>query len=225
MSFYEAKSWKERLVQMQAVKDKCNAIINKLALPKDDARREGLIHVRQFCNTLAAVPMQLQKKAEIAKVRPVVMSILGITNVADLKSCLCDLNRNAKTSFVTMVQFALENMIEQVLSSIPGENGFNNFSQSSRRLIKVTGLSNAKDKYELIFVPARMRNSLHAGGIHKKSNISVVIDGKEYLFERNKRVSCASWSHLMHAFYNGLDVYEDMLLSTVVKGVRKIEVA
>jgi len=224
MSFNKAKSWNDRLLQMNDLKGKCNAIINKLALPKDDARTEGFIHIRQFCNTLAAVPMKLQQNAEIAKVRPLVMSILGITNSNDLKLCLGDLNKNAKTSFVTMVQFALENMIEQVLSSIPGEKGFENFSKTSRRLIEVTGISDAKDKYELIFVPARIRNSLHAGGIHKKSNITFVIDGEQYIFEKNKRVSCASWSHLMHAFYNGLDVYEDMLLSPVVKAIQKIEI-
>lgn len=223
MSFNKAESWKDRLVQMQAVKNKCNAIIKNLALPEDDARTEGLVQVRQFCNTLAAVPMKLQQNAEIAKVRPIVMSILGITNANDLKSCLGDLNKNAKTSFVTMAQFALENMIEQVLSSIPNERGLGRFSRTSKRLMKVTGLSNPEDKYNLIYVPALIRNSLHAGGIHKKPNWPpVVIDGEQYMFEKNKRVSCASWSHLMHAFYNGLDVYEEMLLSPVVKAIQKI---
>lgn len=224
MPFYKGKSWKDRLLQMQALKDRCNAIINKLALPRDDARTEGLIHVRQFCNTLAAVPMKLLQKAEIAKEQPLVMHILGITNINDLGSCLGDLNKNAKASFVTMIQFSLENMIEQILSSIHNEKGFGNFSQTSKRLIQVTGLSNPKDKHDLIYVPALIRNSLHAGGIHKRADLTVVIDGEQYKFEKNKRVSCASWSHLMHVFYNGLDVYQDILLSPVVKSIQKIEI-
>ena len=65
--FCLAKSWKERSLQIQAVKDKCNHILTRLALPDDDARAQGIIHIRQFCNTLAAVPIKLQQNAEIRR--------------------------------------------------------------------------------------------------------------------------------------------------------------
>lgn len=133
--FYLAKTWKERGLQIQAVKDKCNHILEKLALPNDDTRAEGIIHVRQFCNTLAAVPIKLQQNAEIRKNVPIIMQLLGLHRPEHLKSCLGDLNKNAKLSFVTMTQFSLENCIERVLDAIPGEKAQGTFSKSSLRLL------------------------------------------------------------------------------------------
>ena len=82
-------------LQIHAVKDKCNHILSELSLPKDDARAEGIIHVRQFCNTLASVPIKLQQNAERPNNVPIILRLLGLQRVEDLKTCLGDLNRVA----------------------------------------------------------------------------------------------------------------------------------
>jgi hypothetical protein len=220
--FYLAKSWKERGMQIQAVKDKCKHILEKLALPNDDARAEGIIHVRQFCNTLAAVPIKLQQNAENNRYVRAIMQILGLQQPKDLKSCLGDLNKNAKVSFVTMTQFALENCIERVLDAIPGEKAQGIFSKSSLRLLEVTKVVEPQTKHEILMVPARIRNTLHSAGIHSRASRTIVIDGESYKFEKGKRLSCASWSHLMHCLLNVLDIYEKMLCSSVVTSISEI---
>ena len=151
------------------------------------------------------------------------MSLLGIKDVKDLKSCLSDFNRNAKASFVTMAQFVLEHCVEQILNALPGEQALGTFNKSSERLVQVTGIPDAAYRHELILVPAWIRNALHAGGIHKRVNKTVMIDGEPCMFEKHKRISCASWSHLMHVFLHGLDVYEEMFCSPEVAAIRRIE--
>lgn len=222
MAFHPAKTWEERGLQVQTLKDKCNDLLQKLHLPKDDARTLGIVHVRQFCNTLAAVPIKLSQNAEIRENVPIIMKILGLNNPNDLNTCLGDLNDNAKASFVTVVQFALENCVKRVLYAIPGEKARGGFSKSCRRLIEVTKLADPSIKYEILMVPARIRNSLHAGGVPSRGSNPVDIDGERYVFENGKRVACASWSHLIHAFYHGLYIYEEMLCSPKVKMIPRI---
>ena len=52
-----------------------------------------------------------------------------------------------------------------------------------------------------------------------------MIDGEPYRFEKGKRVTCGSWSHIFHVFRNGLEIYEELLLAPAVKSVARIPVA
>jgi hypothetical protein len=221
--FCLAKTWKERGLQIQAVKDKCNHILGKLALPNDDVRAEGIIHVRQFCNTLAIVPIKLQQNAEIRRNVPVIMQLLGLQHRDHLKSCLGDLNKNAKVSFITMTQFALENCIECMLDALPREKAQGTFSKSSLRLLAATKVADHQTKHDILMVPAWVRNTLHSGGIHSRASKTIVIDGESYDFEKGKRLSCASWSHLVHCLLNALAIYEEMFSSSVVASIPKID--
>lgn len=222
--FHLAKNWQKRGRQVQEVKDKCNHIIEKLDLPNDDARTEGIIHVRQFCNTLAFVPIKLQQQAEIRQNIPTIMRLLGLQRPEYLQFCLGDLNKNAKVSFITMTQFVLENCIERVLDAMPDEKAQGTFCKSSLRLLEIAKVANHHSKHEILMVPARIRNALHAGGIHNRTSKTVMIDGESYKFEKGKRPSCASWSHLMHCLSNALDIYEEMLCSSIVTSIPKINI-
>ncbi len=225
MPFHRATNWKDRMLQIQAVKDKCNEILGNLKLPKEDVRALAIIQVRQCCNTLAAVPIKLCQSAEVNSNVPAMMTLLGVSRPDDLESCLDDLNRNARISFVTVVQFALENCIERVLDAIPSQKALGSFSKSSGQLIDVTELEDPSSKHDILMVPAWIRNTLHAGGVHSRRSKTVVIDGEAYEFQEGKRVECASWSHLLHAFRSALAVYEQILCSTPVVSIWRIDVA
>ena len=153
------------------------------------------------------------------------MRLFGIREVETLESWLSDLNKNAKLSFITMIQFALENCIKCVLNALPGEKGFKKFSKSSLRLIEVTNIGDNEAKHQILLVPAWIRNTLHAAGIHRYSSKTVTVGGVSYVFEKNQRFSCASWSHLFHALQHVLDIYEEMLCSPIVSSVEKIDIA
>ncbi len=223
MTFHLATSWKERGLQLQGLKDKCNSIIGTLDLPDDDARIEALVQVRQLCNTLAAVSIKLQQNSEISSNVPFIMALLGIQEVSGLKSVLGDLNKNAKVSFVTMCQFSLENCVYRILDSLSGHSNSARFSEESKRLIRLAGLDRPADKHQLILVPAWIRNTLHSGAIHKRSSKTVVIDGEPYRFVKGERLECGTWSHMFHTFLHALDVYAEILASSPVAAIRRVE--
>ncbi|MBW7992523.1 MAG: hypothetical protein FVQ84_21250 [Planctomycetes bacterium] len=222
--FYLAKTWKERGLQIQAVKDKCNHILEKLDLPNGDARAKGIIHVMQLCNTISAVPIKLQQNAEIRGNVPIIMQLLGLQQPKDLESCLDGLNKNAKLSFITMTQFAIENCIERVLDAIPGEKAQKTFCKSSLRLLEATKVDDHKNKHKILMVPAWIRNTFHSACIHSRASKTVIIDGESYKFEKGKGLSCGTWSHLMHCLSNALDIYEEMLCSSIVTSISNIDV-
>lgn len=223
MVFHLASSWRDRGLQLQAVKDKCKSIIQQLDLPKIDARAQALIQVRQLCNTLGAVPIKLQQNAEIASNLPVVMAILGLQNARDVEAVLGDLNKNAKVSFVTMVQFALENCVDRILHALTGQQESARFSTNSKKLIELAGLDRPGKKHELMLVLAWIRNTFHAGGVHRKSTKTILIGGEQYKFEKGETLMCGSWSHLFHATDRSLDVYAEILLSAPVARIERIE--
>jgi hypothetical protein len=222
--FSMAKNWKDRGLQIQALKGKCNHILAKLSLPNEDARAEGIVHLRQLCNTLAAVPIKLQQNAERPVNVRIIMQLLGLQRPEDLQACLSDFNKNSKASFITMAQFALENCISHILDAIPGEREQGAFSRSSLRLLKVTGVPHHQAKHEILMVPAWIRNALHSAGIHNRATKTVVVDGESFRFEKGKRLSCASWGHLVHCLSSALDIYEEMLCSSLVKSIPNVPI-
>ena len=222
--FYPAKNWEERCLQIQDVKDKCSHILEKLDLPDNDARSEAIFLVRQFCSTLAAVPIRLQRNAEKGSNLAYITQLLGLHRLEDLKSCLSDLDENAKVSFITMTQFALENCIERVLDAVPGEKAQGAFDKSSLRLLEVVGIADHKTRHEILMVPAWIRSALLSAGVNDRSSRTVVIDEEAYTFEKGKKLFCASWSHLMHCLSSALDINEEMLCSSVVAAISRIGV-
>jgi len=222
MPFKKAQSWKERGLQLQVIKDECNEILNRLHLPRDDARAQGIIHVRQLCNTLAAVTFKLQQNAEIRGNIPSILALLGLPDENSLRILFSDLNSNSKAAFLTMVQFALENCIAQVINAIGTEQPSGKFSQDANLIIKLCSLPEPERKHELLLVPALLRNTLHANGIYKWPSKAVIIETTQFVFEKDKRIKCASWSHIMHAILHSLSVYEEILMSQKVHSIQQV---
>ena len=210
-------------MQIQAVKNQCNGLLEKLNLPDDDARALALIQVRQMCNTIAAVPIKLQQNAEIAGDIPVMLALLGINDFGSLKSLLTDLNKNSKASFLTMVQVALENCVVQVIEAIGGKKPSGKFSTDAKAIINLCGLTDPRQKLELLMLPAWLRNTLHANGIHKRPSKTLIVDGEAFVFEQDKRLQCGSWSHIAYAVMNSLYVYEELLTSSKVEAIQHIQ--
>jgi hypothetical protein len=220
MVFVEAKSWKERGLQLQKLKEKCIDILKTLNKPEDDARAKGIIHVRQMCNTIGAIPIKLQQNAGIAGNVPIILRLLGLSDEKSLERVLTDYNQNSKASFITMVQFALENCVTQVIDSI-GEKTTGRFSADAKQILSICKIYQP-EKLNQILLPTYIRNTLHSNSVHTKPNIVITVDGEEYIFEEGKKIKCGSWSHIFHAILNSLVVYEEIFQSDKINRIKKI---
>ena len=222
MAFHRAKTWEEKVLRAEALQNKCIDIIERPQLPRDDARVLGISRVGGLCSTFAELPLRLFHEAESKEGYARLKKGLRYRSVDDVRTVLSDLTYNARLAFVTITQFVLEDCVESVLDAIPNEKKRGSFSKSVRRLMQVVKLKDLDTKYEILMVPAWIRNSLHAVGIHNGSRKSVDIDGAQYVFEKGERVACGSWEHILHAYDHGLDIYEEMLCSPTVKAIIRI---
>ncbi|MCP4747207.1 MAG: hypothetical protein GY874_13860 [Desulfobacteraceae bacterium] len=202
---------------MQSVKDICNKLIEEIDKSNEDARTQGVIHIRQFCNTLALVPIKLTQNAELSNSnRELIAMMLGLQDRNDLKCLLTDLNKNSKVSFVTMVQFALETCMGNILDSMPNQQRQSTFFGKSKDLISSCNIEQAEHKHKVFQVLAKIRNSLHNGCVHNRPSCLITVDGEKFEFVNGERVSCASWSHIFFALCRSLDIFREILLSQQV---------
>jgi hypothetical protein len=223
MTFHKTNSWKELLPQLTSIKSKCNCILGILGVAEDDVRAEGMRNIRGFCNTIALIPIKLQQNVQERpeNIRPILI-ILGLTNRKALKSVLTDFNNNSKASFITMVQFAIENCIAQVIEAMGSKQPTGKFSRNIKLLLQLCSIPDLQRKLDLLLVPAMLRNTLHSNGIHKWPSKTVTVDGEDFVFEKDSRVSCGSWSHIFHAVKNSLSIYEEIFTSERIRTIRYI---
>ena len=223
MPFKQANTWRERGLQIQEIKDKCNSIIENLNLNESDVRIQGMIHVRGLGNTLAAIPIKLQQNAENPNNISAILSLLGLASIDDLRTILEDFNANSKIGFITSVQFVLENCIVRIIEAIPGVDPKFSFSQNADIIIEQSEIPQAAHKLDLMLLPAWIRNTLHANGIHNRSNRTFVVDGESYIFEKGQRIACGKWSHLFHAIFHSLAIYEEIFTSDRIRAIERIQ--
>lgn len=148
--------------------------------------------------------------------------LLGLENQSALQNVLTDLNANAKASFLTVVQFALENSARRVAVELAGQGAPMGFKDIGKMLVTETGLSDPRNKLDLLLVLAYLRNTLHSNGIHYWPDVTITVAGEPFKFQKGKRSDCASWSHILYALLYSLSVFEEMYLSPRVKSVTSI---
>ncbi|NIP23465.1 MAG: hypothetical protein GWN67_04980 [Phycisphaerae bacterium] len=216
MKFRYTKTWNEILFQFEEVKKKCNDIIDKLqekGISKNDPRTEGMVHVRQFCNTLACIPLRIQQFAGCRSNKDFILKLFGIQSYCDLQKLLEDFNKNAKCGFITGVQFALENCIGQIIEDKTGQKPSPKFKDKCTKIIKIAGMSDRRKlKLNRLMLLAYIRNTLHSGGIHQWDSLRRKIRGVYYTLKKGKKVDCATWNHIFFLLWHSLDLYERIFL-------------
>lgn len=77
------------------------------------------------------------------------------------------------------------------------------------------------DRMQVLSTTGRLRNSLHANGIHHRQHPNeqslVTIRGIVYELIDGQHVSCASWEHIAHALEESVGILEQVFLSPRVR--------
>lgn len=136
-----------------------------------------------------------------------------------------DLLRSSKLFLLLETQFQAETLFKNILrefGSPATKQGYYNIAEA---VLLATGIPNPKDKLKILNVPALMRNSMHANGIHhgwKGTSTIELIDGIEFRFEDGKRVQCGNWVHIITALTATMQIVEEVLASQAVTSLKLI---
>jgi hypothetical protein len=125
-----------------------------------------------------------------------------------------------KVALVVLAQFQIEGLFHNVARELglPQHRGF---FRAMKGVVEHTGLTS--HDVQILNTPARIRNSLHANGIHHAAHSNepeaVLVAGIEYVFKDGEVVRCASWEHIAHALEASIGVVRAVLTSERVQAI------
>ncbi len=125
-----------------------------------------------------------------------------------------------RLGLMTLVHFKIDNLFHNILkhlNSLPARPGYWNLTDS---ILDISAISKTGREKNILTAFANLRNSLHGNGIHRTQSLSLVIDGKNFEFIKDKRVECAGWEHIVILLESNVDIIKQILLSQPTVGIR-----
>jgi hypothetical protein len=209
--------------------DRVNALFQQIADLRDkhsagdtDARRVNLNNVMMAAGA-ATSTLRLLAWARQGGEGGLIHA-LGLAKPEYIIPASEDLLRSSRLFLLIESQFQVEALFRNILLTLtkPVERGFYNVAKD---VLAAAGVADPATKLRILNVPALMRNSMHANGIHhgwKGADTITLIRGVEYRFEHGKRVQCGSWYHIVTALSVSFEIVDEILISAPVSALKMI---
>ncbi len=152
----------------------------------------------------------------------VLIRALGLTKPEYINLVAEDLLRSSRLFLLIESQFQLESLFRCILLALGKAADRRGFHNIAKDVLAASGVPSAAEKLRILNVPALMRNSMHANGMHRGfrgMDTVQVIDGVEFRFEDGKRVQCGSWYHVVIGLSASFDILEEILEASPVKAL------
>jgi len=117
----------------------------------------------------------------------------------------------ARTGLLLQAQFQVERMMEDLLRAL--RRPIKGLEHNARDLLQHARVSAPVRKASWVYLPLLMRNTLHNGGFHGRSNRQITVGKTKYVFKKDRRFEQAGWHHITHALSAELDVLDELLAS------------
>jgi len=146
-------------------------------------------------------------------------AIFGV-DINDTKSILLFQNKvNYENIFLTsVINFQIENCLKIILQTIHEKNPPEKFYKILEIILNELEISESKNKLNILYTNARIRNSLHSHGIHTKENVpKYSIKNKSFEFNKNKPVNCATLDHILVALDSSIEIIDEIFQKNKVK--------
>lgn len=204
--------------------DACLAVKARLGYSEPDARTVAL-------DNLTAVARSGQMMLNLFDswstgdelIRQAIPQLLGLNTVtpASVQTAADILNTTAKLSFVVLGQFQIENALRNLARELGLQDAGTGFYLCASSVLGALFIPS--DRMDILNTAARIRNSLHANGIHRQQHPTeqprVTIHGVTYEFVDGQPVSCASWEHVAHALEASVGVLDEIFSTSAVRGI------
>ena len=175
-----------------------------------DARRVALVNCRSFLGYAAMIMNLLSHQEQGRIAESDFRGLIGLSN-GPTETAVKDLVKISRLSLVLLFQFQIENLFKNLLLALGIASDPPDYYQILKKILGELQLPDIQRKHDTLYVLAMIRNSLHSNGIHTRSPKKVTIAGVAYVFEKDKKVSCAGWGHIIHAAEAGLDIVYEIL--------------
>ncbi len=190
------------------------------SVSETDSRRVNLNNVMMAANAAGATLRLLNWIRRSDKV--VISQALDLSKPEYVAPVAEDLLRASRLFLLVEAQFQTETLFRNVLAAAGEAGNAKGYYNVARHVIACAGLTEPNRRLRILQVPALMRNSMHANGIHhgwKGSDTVEIIAGVEFRFEHGKRVQCGSWYHIVTALSASFEVVGEVLGSSAVKAL------
>jgi hypothetical protein len=219
MPYAEPKSYKESADMVLCLADLILAIKKTGGYSDEDARSVALTNCRLISlhavMVLNVLTVGEQRRISGDDFRKLVGMTSGTAqDAADI------LEKTTRLGFVVLFQFQVENLLKNIYRAATGQEAPQGYYNVAHAFTQQ--LPDPPRKMDLLYLPALIRNSLHANGIHHGYNgqsTTIEIDGSRFEFKHKQKVSCAGWGHLAVAFNATLGVVEEILALPEVKAL------
>lgn len=175
---------------------RCAKLRTELGYSDEDARSVALSNIGSIASSTQMV-LNLLDSWTIGnpQVKQAIPQLLGIQDATERSAKTAEhrLHKTSKLGLALLGQFQIENCLKCLAREFVLPEVNEGFYLLARALLKKLLLPS--DQLDILNVPALIRNSLHANGIHRGHggrDSLITIYGVTYEFRDGKAVSCAS---------------------------------
>lgn len=198
-------------------------IRDRYAAGDTDARHVNLNNIMMAANAAIAT-LRLMQWAKVGG-DGLLIQALGLAKPGYINPVTEDLLRSSRLFLLVEAQFQIEALFKNILLALGKPVPMQGFYNIAENVLAAASIADLASKLQILNVPALMRNSMHANGIHrgwKSRDTVVVMKTVEVRFEHNKRVQCGSWYHIVTALSATFEVVDEILGSPVVGALKSI---
>jgi len=142
-------------------------------------------------------------------------------NIDHTEDCMVKILR---LGLIVLVHFSIENLFKNILKHINKLPAKQNYSNLTEAIMRVCDLKESGTERECLKAFSYIRNSLHNNGIHQATDLSLKLDGHDFIFKKGERVECASFDHIIVLLNSNVEVLRKILLSPKLILVTKGEI-
>ena len=218
--YKECKSYADQARCVSSLVDRCTTVRERFGYSDQDARGLVLNNIRFIAYGCQMILNLLDSWANIGPNNLDFNRILGIkiARPKDYDVALNALSKNNKLTLVLLGQFQIENCLRSLARELKSKDTGQGFYLLASGLLASVGL-NGQQRMDQLDVPALIRNSLHANGIHKGhqgKDTRVPIGVVEYEFVNGQSVHCATTEHIAHAVESSVNILAEVFATEKV---------
>ena len=140
--------------------------------------------------------------------------VCGIKNRTN-KEILDEFDTWAKLTLLVFTHFKIENLFLNLLKAMDSEYDKRLFSKITHDLLERLTITDKVEKENCLIAMSIMRNSLHNNSINRNRSFNELINGKRFIFIKNKHTTGDIFDHIFLIDF-ALDIIEEIINSPEV---------